>query len=74
MLRGGDAASVASLTAMTLCVGYLVAATGPWLLGAVHDLSGGWSWPLLVLLAVTLLELLPGLPACRGRTLPSVRG
>lgn len=74
VLRGGDAASVASLTAMTLCVGYLVAATGPWLLGAVHDLSRGWSWPLLVLLAVTLLELLPGLPACRGRTLPSVRG
>ena len=29
VLRGGDAASVASLTAMSLCVGYVVAAAGP---------------------------------------------
>ena len=43
--RGGDAPTVASLTAMALCVGYLVAAAGPWLLGAVHDASGDWTAP-----------------------------
>ncbi|MDP9293384.1 MAG: MFS transporter, partial [Actinomycetota bacterium] len=69
VLRGGDAASVASLTAMALCVGYLVAATGPWVLGAVHDLTGGWTVPLLVLLTITALELIPGLLASRARTL-----
>jgi CP family cyanate transporter-like MFS transporter len=67
--RGGDAATVASLTAMALCVGYLVAATGPWLLGAVHDASGDWTVPLVVLIAITLAELLPGLPAVRARTI-----
>ena len=67
--RGGDAPTVASLTAMTLCVGYLVAATGPWLLGAVHDASGDWTAPLLVLIAITLAELVPGLAAARRRTI-----
>lgn len=67
--RGGDAPTVASLIAMALCVGYLVAAAGPWLLGAVHDLSGDWTAPLLALVAITLAELVPGLPAARDRTI-----
>ena len=65
--RGGDPSTVAALTAMALCVGYLVAATGPWLLGAVHDASGNWTVPLFVLLAITLAELIPGIPAARDR-------
>jgi CP family cyanate transporter-like MFS transporter len=67
--RGGDAPTAAALTAMALCVGYLVAAAGPWLLGAVHDLSGDWTAPLLVLVAITLVQLVPGLPAARDRTI-----
>ena len=70
--RGGDAPTVASLTAMALCVGYLVAAAGPWLLGAVHDASGDWTVPLVVLIAITLAELVPGLPAARARTIARV--
>jgi MFS transporter, CP family, cyanate transporter len=69
VLRGGDAASVAALTAMSLCVGYIVAAAGPWLLGAVHDAMGGWSAALLVFAAISVLELAPGLPASRARSL-----
>jgi CP family cyanate transporter-like MFS transporter len=71
VLRSGATGAVASLTAMTLCLGYLMASTGPWLLGAVHDIAGGWTAPLVVLLAITLLELLPGLPAARDRMLPA---
>ena len=69
VLRGGDAASVASLTAMSLCVGFVVAAAGPWLLGAVHDATGGWTVALVALAAICVLELAPGLPAARARTL-----
>jgi CP family cyanate transporter-like MFS transporter len=65
VLRGGDAASVAALTAMALCVGYLVAALGPWLLGAVYDLTGDWTVPLAVLATICLAELGPGLRAAR---------
>ena len=69
VLRGGGAASVAALTAMSLCVGYIVAAAGPWLLGAVHDAFGGWTVALTVFAAICVLELAPGLPASRARTL-----
>ena len=61
---------MSSLTVMTLCLGYLMASTGPWILGAVHDVVGRWTAPLVVLLGITLLELLPGLPAARHRVLP----
>ena len=37
------------------------------MLGLVHDLSHGWTVPLLVLLALTLLELPPGLVWRAGR-------
>jgi CP family cyanate transporter-like MFS transporter len=66
-LRARSARVAASLTGMTLCVGYLIASTGPWLLGAVHDAAGNWDVPLLLLLAITLAELLPGIPATRDR-------
>jgi len=69
VLRARTAGAVASLTAMALCVGYLVAASGPWILGVAHDLSGSWSVPLVVLLAITLIQLAPGIPACRDRAL-----
>ncbi|MEA2256273.1 MAG: transporter, family, cyanate transporter, partial [Solirubrobacteraceae bacterium] len=68
VLRAGDARTVASLTAMMFCVGYLLAALGPWLLGAVRDASSGWSAPMAVLAAITACELLIGLPAARGGT------
>jgi CP family cyanate transporter-like MFS transporter len=66
-LRAADGATAASLMAMNLCVGYLVASMGPWVLGGVHDLSGDWVAPLLALLGITLLTLVPGLPAVRDR-------
>jgi CP family cyanate transporter-like MFS transporter len=69
VLRGGGAAAVASLTAMSLCVGYMIAAVGPWLLGAVHDAFGGWSVALIVFAGICLLELVPGLPASRARSI-----
>jgi CP family cyanate transporter-like MFS transporter len=33
-------------------VGYLVAAAGPVALGALHDATHGWHWPMAFLLAV----------------------
>jgi CP family cyanate transporter-like MFS transporter len=69
VLRGGDARTVASLMAMTLGVGYLMAANGPWLLGAVYDLTGSWTVPLLVFMTICALQLAPGLPAARGEAI-----
>lgn len=69
MLRAVGPQAVASLTAMSLCVGYLMAASGPWIVGAVHDVAEDWTAPLVVLVAITLLQLVPGLPAARDRVL-----
>jgi CP family cyanate transporter-like MFS transporter len=65
MLRGGSAHAGASLTAMALSVGYLVASVGPWLVGLAHDVSGGWGVPVAVLVVITLTEIAVGLPATR---------
>ena len=69
VLRARTSGEVASLTAMTLSVGYLTAAAGPWLLGVAHDLSAGWGMPVAVLLVLTLAQLVPGVPASRPRQL-----
>jgi MFS transporter, CP family, cyanate transporter len=69
VLRARSAQSVASLTAMALCVGYIVAAAGPWILGLVHDASGSWSAALVAFLIITLAQLAPGAHACRARLL-----
>jgi CP family cyanate transporter-like MFS transporter len=69
VLRATSSGVVAALTAMVLCVGFLLGATGPWLLGVAHDLSGDWAVPLLVLLVITVLQVVPGLAASRARVL-----
>lgn len=56
VLRGRDPGEVAGMTAMAMGVGYLIAAGGPALVGAVHDVSGEWSWPLAVLLVMTAAQ------------------
>ena len=69
VLRGGEPAAVASLTAMMLCVGYLCSAFGPWIAGVLHDRSGGWTATLVFLAAISAAQLLPGIPAARDRRL-----
>jgi MFS transporter, CP family, cyanate transporter len=65
VLRGAGAGAVAALTALSLSAGYLLASVGPALVGLAHDLSGGWTLPLLLMLAITLAELVPGWTAAR---------
>ena len=69
VLKAEHASDVASLTAMTLSLGYVVAATGPWLLGVLHDVSDGWKAPIVALLCITLVELVPGARATRAAVL-----
>jgi CP family cyanate transporter-like MFS transporter len=69
VLRGAGAAAVAALTALTLSAGYLLASVGPTLLGLARDLSGGWTVPLVLLIAVTLAELVPGWKATSDWTI-----
>ncbi|MGW7823892.1 CynX/NimT family MFS transporter [Streptomyces puniciscabiei] len=63
--RAADPSQAAALASMAQSVGYLVAAIGPLLLGALHDLSGGWTLPLLLLVALTLIQAAVGVGAAR---------
>ncbi len=66
-LRAHDAHVAARLSAMSQGIGYVIAALGPLAVGAVHDATGGWSVPALVMLGVTVVMTAPGLGAGRAR-------
>ncbi len=66
VLRSPDSAVAARLSGVAQLIGYLVAATGPVLLGFVHDLTGGWEWPIVVLLVLLAPMLWLGLGAGRN--------
>ncbi|MEG1113202.1 MAG: MFS transporter, partial [Hafnia sp.] len=70
-LRTKNAGDAAALSGMAQCVGYLMAAMGPLLLGKVHDGSGGWTVPLLLTAAVTVAGACTGLAAGRNVYLES---
>lgn len=63
--RARNAAEAPNLSAVAQGCGYLFAATGPVLFGAVHDLTHGWHQPLILHLALTALMLVTGLWASR---------
>jgi CP family cyanate transporter-like MFS transporter len=52
--------------------GYTVAATGPLVVGAVREATGGWTAPLLVVLAAVLVLLVAGLASARTRDAVSI--
>jgi CP family cyanate transporter-like MFS transporter len=54
-----------ALSGMAQSVGYLLAASGPFMLGVLYDSSGSWQLPLVVLTAVAALQLIAGLAAGR---------
>lgn len=64
-LRAATAPQAAALSGMAQCVGYLMAAAGPPLIGVLHDLSGGWRLPLAVVIA--LCFAMAGLGSLAGR-------
>ncbi|WP_063762790.1 CynX/NimT family MFS transporter [Streptomyces sp. NRRL S-1448] len=65
--RAPDARHTAQLSSMAQCFGYVLAATGPAVLGAVHDASGSWTVPLTVLLALLLPQITAAWGAARHR-------
>lgn len=66
-LRSRTPAGTAALSGFTQSAGYLLAAVGPFTVGAIYDATGGWTWPLAFLLALTVPQLLIGLYAAQPR-------
>jgi CP family cyanate transporter-like MFS transporter len=67
--RAADGPTAASLSGFAQSTGYLVATTGPLLIGLLHTATGGWAAPVWVLLVVAVGQLIAGLLASRPRTI-----
>ncbi|RSO10395.1 MFS transporter [Streptomyces sp. WAC 06783] len=67
VLRSGDAHTAARLSGMAQTWGYLLAAAGPLVLGAVHQATHGWTVPIVLLLAVCAGLVMLGMGAGRDR-------
>ena len=65
-LRARHAQQAASLSGMAQFVGYLLAASGPLLIGALHDALGGWSAALALCAAACAAMAAAGLYAGRA--------
>ena len=59
--KARDAAENRRMSALVQGGGYTVAATGPFVIGAVHEASGEWTAPLVVVLASIVVLCIAGL-------------
>jgi len=69
VLRSPTPLTAARLGGVAQCLGYLLAAGGPPVLGALHDLTGGWAWPLALLLVLLVPMVWAGWGAARDAVL-----
>ncbi|MEP4559224.1 MFS transporter [Cobetia amphilecti] len=69
-LRARDAMQSASLSSMAQTLGYLLAAMGPPLIGALYDMQGNWQLALMVCAFLSVLMAGVGWLAGRDRQLP----
>jgi MFS transporter, CP family, cyanate transporter len=67
VLRTADPAVTARLSAMAQSGGYLLAALGPFLVGALHDLTDSWTASVTLLLVLLIPQVGSGLVAGRAR-------
>jgi CP family cyanate transporter-like MFS transporter len=68
-LRTVHHAQTATLSGMAQSVGYLLAASGPILIGVIHDATGSWTTPLVIVLGVLLAQIVAGTLAARQRVI-----
>ncbi len=54
-MRSRTSDGTAALSGFTQSVGYAVAAVGPFGVGVLYEATGGWTWPLLTLTAMSLV-------------------
>ena len=64
-MRSRTAAGTAALSSVAQSVGYLIAGIGPFAIGLIHEHTGGWTVPLVVLIAVCVPQTIFGLLSAR---------
>ncbi|MGK0494211.1 MAG: CP family cyanate transporter-like MFS transporter [Maribacter sp.] len=63
VLRSMDSESATELSGKAQSIGYFVAATGPFVFGAVFDVTQSWTYLILLLFAIAFITFFVGLGA-----------
>lgn len=66
-LRARDGLQASELSGMAQSLGYVLAATGPMMIGYLFDVTGTWTLPLITMITVTGLVALFGFGAGRNK-------
>lgn len=61
VLRSKDAETAAELSGIVQSIGYLIAATGPFIVGVIFDLTQVWNYALWLLIAIAIIKLVMGI-------------
>src|SRR5690554_1275302 len=67
VLRSDDAETAAELSGIVQSIGYLIAATGPFIVGAIYDFTQAWDYALVLLIGVAFIKLIMGIGVGRDR-------
>src|SRR5690554_5035349 len=67
VLRSGDAETAAELSGIVQSIGYLIAATGPFIAGVIFDLTEVWDYALTLLIGVAIIKLIMGIGVGKDR-------
>ncbi|MFR9731263.1 CynX/NimT family MFS transporter [Saccharopolyspora sp. MS10] len=68
-LRTRNAADTGQLSAMSQSIGYLIAASGPFLFGMLHDVTATWTFSMVAALVIVAVQTVLGVVAGRPRTI-----
>ncbi|MGH3703067.1 MAG: MFS transporter [Agromyces sp.] len=72
-LRTRTHAGAVALSGFVQSGGYLIVAVGPLVVGLLHEATGGWTWPILFLLASAVPAAIAGAVVARPRFLEDER-
>src|SRR5699024_10969548 len=70
-LRTKDAIQASEVSGMAQSFGYLLAAVGPVLFGALHDFTEGWIAPLVMLIVVSGIIWIVGVESGKAKLIAS---
>ncbi|WP_417197693.1 CynX/NimT family MFS transporter [Bizionia sp.] len=67
VLRSDDAETAAELSGIVQSIGYFIAATGPFIVGVIYDITDMWSYALLLLVLISIIKLVMGIDVGKDR-------
>jgi CP family cyanate transporter-like MFS transporter len=67
VLRSKDAETAAELSGIVQSIGYFIAATGPFVVGVIFDLTQVWNYALVLLVVVAIIKLVLGIDIGRDK-------